>query len=207
MKLSSVSFQTGSRIGERYAFAKKDTTARVALAENRNPQLAWTEAPAATQSFVLICHDADAPSRPDHVNKEGVTVPAALARVDFAHWVLVDLDPTTRSIAEGEFSSGVTPRGKTGPEAINGTRQGLNNYTQWFESDKDMAGGYFGYDGPCPPWNDERVHHYYFTLYALDVPKCAVAGKFTRDDVLKAIRGHVLAQAAINCTYTLNPTL
>ena len=32
-----------------------------------------------------------------------------------------------------------------------------------------MFGDYYGYDGPCPPWNDELVHRYVFTLYALDV--------------------------------------
>src|SRR5262245_41806213 len=138
MKLSSESFRSGERIGERYAFARKDPGTRVALTDNRNPQLSWTDLPAGVQSFVLICHDADAPTRPDNVNKEGLTVPAALPRADFAHWVLVDIAPETRAIAEGEYSSSVTPRGKTGPEGPNGTRQGLNNYTQWFESDKDM---------------------------------------------------------------------
>ena len=39
----------------------------------------------------------------------------------------------------------------------------------WFASDKDMAGDYHGYDGPCPPWNDEIPHRYVFTVYALDV--------------------------------------
>ena len=34
-----------------------------------------------------------------------------------------------------------------------------------------MFGDYYGYDGPCPPWNDELVHRYVFTLYALDVPR------------------------------------
>ena len=50
-----------------------------------------------------------------------------------------------------------------------GARQGINDYTGWFAGDKDMAGNYFGYDGPCPPWNDEIPHRYVFTLYALDV--------------------------------------
>jgi len=31
-----------------------------------------------------------------------------------------------------------------------------------------MKGTYFGYDGPAPPWNDSVVHHYAFTLYAVD---------------------------------------
>ena len=70
-----------------------------------------------------------------------------------------------------------------------------------------MAGDYFGYDGPCPPWNDSIVHHYVFTLYALDVPRCPVEGNFTGPQVLRAIEGHVLDRASITGTYSLNPTL
>ena len=73
--------------------------------------------------------------------------------------------PTRRPIARGEFSEGVTARGKPGPHAPRGARQGINDYTGWFAGDKDMAGNYFGYDGPCPPWNDEMPHRYVFTLY------------------------------------------
>jgi phosphatidylethanolamine-binding protein (PEBP) family uncharacterized protein len=51
------------------------------------------------------------------------------------------------------------------------------------------------------------VHHYVFTLYALDVERAPVDGKFTGPDVLKAIGGHVLAKAAVTGTYTLNPRL
>ncbi|AHV91849.1 phosphatidylethanolamine-binding family protein [Bordetella holmesii ATCC 51541] len=86
-------------------------------------------------------------------------------------------------------------------------RQGLNDYTGWFAADRDMSGDYFGYDGPCPPWNDAIVHRYVFTLYALDVAKLNVHGKFTGADALKAMQGHVLAQAAVTGTYTLNPAL
>jgi phosphatidylethanolamine-binding protein (PEBP) family uncharacterized protein len=46
-----------------------------------------------------------------------------------------------------------------------------------------------------------------FTLYALDLERVAVDGKFTGPDVRKAIEGHVLAQASITGTYTLNPRL
>jgi phosphatidylethanolamine-binding protein (PEBP) family uncharacterized protein len=70
-----------------------------------------------------------------------------------------------------------------------------------------MAGDYFGYDGPCPPWNDSIVHHYTFTLYALDVARCPVEGKFTGPEALAAIAGHILDQASITCTYSLNPAL
>jgi Raf kinase inhibitor-like YbhB/YbcL family protein len=207
MKLTSQSFAQGARIPERCAFGKQDPKSHIALSDNKNPQLAWSELPPGTKSLALICHDPDVPSRPDDVNKEGRSVPSSLPRVDFTHWVLVDLSPSSTAIAEGAFASGVTPRGKPGPEGPSGSRQGLNNYTQWFEGDKDMAGRYFGYDGPCPPWNDELLHHYHFTLYALDVERCPVSGVFTRDDVLKAIAGHVLGSAALIGTYTLNPKL
>ena len=49
--------------------------------------------PAGTRSFAIICHDPDVPSQGDDVNQEGRVVPATLPRVDFFHWVLVDLPP------------------------------------------------------------------------------------------------------------------
>ena len=70
-----------------------------------------------------------------------------------------------------------------------------------------MSGNYFGYDGPCPPWNDELIHHYVFTLYAVEVPRLAVTGNFTGADALVALAGRVLAQASLTGVYTLNPAL
>jgi len=204
MKLTSESFSDMGKIPGRCAFAVPDAKTHIRLSDNRNPHLAWSGLPPGTRSVVLLCHDRDVPSRPDDVNKEDRQVPASLPRVDFYHWVLVDLKPFDGAIAEGEFSNGVTPRGKTGPEAIRGARQGLNDYTGWFSGDKDMAGNYFGYDGPCPPWNDPLVHHYVFTLYALDAPRCAVSGVFKASDVLASITGHVLGSAALTGRYSLN---
>jgi Raf kinase inhibitor-like YbhB/YbcL family protein len=207
MQLTSASFKHGAVIPERLAFCKKDANSHVALSDNKSPQLAWSALPQGAKSLVLTCHDPDVPSRADDVNQEAKSVPASLPRVDFTHWVLVDLQLGAGPFAEGAFATGVTPRGKPGPAGPHGTRQGVNNYTQWFEGDKDMAGRYFGYDGPCPPWNDEIVHHYCFTLYALDLPRCPVDGAFTREDVLAAIKGHVLAEASLVGTYSLNPKL
>ena len=106
------------------------------------------------------------------MNQPDREVPSDLPRVDFFHWVLVDLPPSLSEIAEGEFSRGFTARGKPGPSAPHGARQGLNDYTNWFASDAQMSGDYFGYDGPFPPFNDSLVHHYVFTLYALDPSGC-----------------------------------
>ena len=160
--------------------------------------------PEGTRSLALICHDSDCPTDGTNVNKEGVTVPASLPRTDFFHWVLVDLAPDREQIREGEFSDGVTPGGK--PQSCpHLARHGLNNYTEWFAGDAEMQGKYFGYDGPCPPWNDEIPHHYQFTLYALDVEQCPIKGEFQGPDVLRAIDGHVLDKASLTGVYTLNP--
>ena len=153
----------------------------------------------------MICHDPDVPSVGTDVNQEGRTVPASLPRVDFFHWVLVDLPASLDSVGEGEFSSAIVANGKPGPAAPRGARQGVNDYTGWFADDPAMAGQYFGYDGPCPPWNDEIVHHYVFTVFALDVERLAVEGAFTGPDARKAMEGHVLAQASVTGAYALNP--
>ena len=205
MRLTSSSFQNNKPIPGEFAFGVPDPEQHVRLSANRNPDLEWSGVPDGTKSLVLICVDPDVPSKPDDVNQEGRDVPADLPRVDFYHWILVDLAPDPARIRAGEFSDGVTPKGKSGPESTRSTRQGVNNYTDWFAGDADMAGQYFGYDGPCPPWNDSIVHHYVFTLYALDIKRCPVAGEFTGPDVLSAIEGHTLAKASITGTYSLNP--
>ena len=207
MKLTSASFTDGARIPGEFAFCVIDPKTHVALSANRNPHLAWSDAPAGTKSFAVICHDPDVPSRGDDVNQEDREVPASLPRVDFFHWLLFDIPATVHDIAAGSHSDGVSARGKPGPAAPNGWRHGINDYTGWFAGDKDMGGTYYGYDGPCPPWNDSLIHRYVFTVYALDVAKLDVAGELTGANVRAALQGHVLAQASIGATYTLNPRL
>ena len=207
MKLTSTSFADGQQIPGEFSFCTPDPAHHVCLGKNLNPHLAWGDVPAGTRSFVLLCHDPDVPSKGDDVNQEGRTVPASLPRVDFFHWVLVDLPATLDSIKSGEFSHVVTPRGKPGPQATHDSRHGINNYTDWFAGDNDMRGDYYGYDGPSPPWNDEIVHHYIFTLYALDIEKLPLEGRFGGPEVRAAMAGHVLAEASLTGTYTLNPSL
>ena len=207
MKLTSSNFSDGQRIPGELAFCIADSAHHVCLGKNLNPQLGWDDAPAGTLSFALICHDPDVPSVGDDVNQEGRSVPASLARIDFFHWVLFDLPASLREIKQGEFSSEVTPRGKAGPAAANGARQGINDYTAWFAGDNDMRGDYYGYDGPCPPWNDEIVHHYVFPLYALDVAALPLDGKTSGQQLRAALAGHVLGQASLTGLYTLNPAV
>ncbi len=205
MKLATTAFADGGVIPAEFAFCAIDPAAHVRLSANRNPDFVWSELPAGTRSLVLLSHDPDVPSRGEDVNQEGRTVAASLARVDFFHWVLVDLPPDAAPIARGEFSEGVTARGKPGPNAPRGARQGINDYTGWFAGDKEMAGNYFGYDGPCPPWNDELPHRYVFTLMALGVARLPVAGVFKGPDVRSAAAAHVLGTASMSGRYALNP--
>jgi Raf kinase inhibitor-like YbhB/YbcL family protein len=207
MKVTSSSFADNGVIPAEFAFCAQDPATRVTLSKNRNPHLAWSGAPAGTRSFAIVCHDPDVPSKGDDVNQEGRIVPRSLPRIDFFHWVLVDLPGHVTTIEAGEFASSVTPRGKPGPEAPQGARQGINDYTGWFAGDKEMAGDYYGYDGPCPPWNDEIPHRYVFTVYALDVDRLPVQGSFGGNDVRRAVEHHVLAQAAITGRYALNPSV
>ena len=79
MKLSSSSFNDGQPIPGDFAFCIPDPAHHVCLGRNLNPQLAWSDAPAGTQSFALICHDPDVPSQGDDVNQEDRSVPASLA--------------------------------------------------------------------------------------------------------------------------------
>ena len=150
--------------------------------------------------------DPDVPSVADDVNQEGRTVPHDLPRVDFYHWVLVDIPADMDELPEGIDSDGVTQGGKAPGATGHGVR-GVNNYTDWFAGDEQMGGDYAGYDGPCPPWNDERLHHYRFTLYALDVPTLGLSGSFGGPEALAAMEGHVLAESSWTGTYTLNPSL
>jgi Raf kinase inhibitor-like YbhB/YbcL family protein len=207
MKLTSTSWVNGDRIPARYAAGRIAAGGGVEFSDNVNPHLAWADLPPGSRSLVLICHDFDVPSKPDDVNQPDREVPADLPRVDFHHWVMVDLPPVPSEIAEGEYSHGFTPRGKPGPQTLRGARHGVNDYTAWFAGDAQMAGQYFGYDGPFPPFNDSLVHHYVFTLYALSVPRLPVEGAFTGEQVRAALAGLMLDSATFSGTYTLNPRL
>lgn len=206
MKIWSEAWANGEAIPERFAAGRLGAEG-VGFSDNLSPPLAWADLPAGTQSMVLICHDFDVPSRGDDVNQADREVPADLPRVEFFHWLLVDVPATEQGFSEGQWSRGFTPRGKPGPATDGAARQGLNDYTGWFAADADRAGAYFGYDGPFPPFNDSLVHHYVFTLYALDLARLPVEGDFTGPQVREALTGHVLGAATWSGTYTLNRRL
>lgn len=212
MELHSEGLKDGEMMPDRFAFNVPDGDApgAVRLGPNRNPDFTWSDLPEGTRSLALVCHDPDAPTSGHLVNVEGETVPEDDERVDFCHWLLVDIAPDSAGIVEGGFSDHVVVGGKDDLHAAQNTRQGLNDYTLWFEDDPDMEGKYVGYDGPAPPWNDARIHRYHFTLYALDVEEVeelALGYWFNYEELMDALDGHVLDAATLTGFYTLNPAL
>jgi len=200
MRIWSDSFEHRHRIPAEFALG-----AMGGFGGNRNPHLAWDDAPPDTQSFVLLCIDTDAPTDPSTVGRDDLEIPVAQPRGDFVHWVMVDIPASVRAIEAGSCSDGVTQAGKATPPGPPGTRQGVNDYTGWFANDPTMRGQWRGYDGPYPPFNDLRLHRYFFRLFALRVPKLDLPEDFTAADVFHALQPHEITEAAIYGTYSLNP--
>lgn len=202
MQLTSESFQPYARISANNAFGKADPETGIALAGNRNPHLAWSDAPSGTKSFAILCVDPDAPTDKSVANLKDAPIDVFFPRGNFYHWALANLPASVTQIAEGSHTDGITPGGKpTGPSASGGL-QGQNSYTMWFADDDGMRGIYGGYDGPCPPFNDQRVHGYHFTVYALDVAELTLSAEFSADELEEAMAGHILGQATLIGTYS-----
>jgi Raf kinase inhibitor-like YbhB/YbcL family protein len=196
LSVESDSFEHGDRVPANHAFGVPDGQGKAAAeGGNRSPHLRWSGAPEGAQSFAVIVFDPDVPADVSDANQEDRTVSEDAPRQDFAHWLLVDIPPDVTELPEGA-SAGIVAGGKPTGETEHGVT-GANSFT-------DAMGTYGGYDGPFPPWNDERLHHYHFQVYALDVPSLGLSGDFTLDDVRKAMEGHVLDQGELVGTYTLH---
>jgi hypothetical protein len=89
----------------------------------------------------------------------------------FTHWLLYDVPASTHRLPE---------RPTTGTSGVN-------------------SFGKSGFGGPCPPPED-RVHHYHFHVYALDIESLGPAG-LSKDDALDAMDGHILAEGDFVGTY------
>ena len=196
----------GQSLPDEAAFCIPDAAAHQTSGKNVQPGISWSAGPEGTQSYAIILVDPDVPAGEamDKFNKEGQTIGADEERQNFYHWVLVDIPAGTTSLAEGADSGEVTPKGKKPGKTENGVR-GVNDYTIYMSG--DMKGQYGGYDGPCPPWNDERMHHYTFKVFALDVPTLGLSGAFTGPEAEAAMKGHILAEGQAVGEYTLNPEL
>jgi Raf kinase inhibitor-like YbhB/YbcL family protein len=98
-------------------------------------------------------------------------------RRTWTHWVAFNLPAGSRELSGGIARQDQLP---------NGASQGTNDF------------GKVGYGGPAPP--PGRPHRYFFRLYALDT-KLDLAPGATRQELLEAMKGHVLAEGQIMGTY------
>ncbi|MDE3068772.1 MAG: YbhB/YbcL family Raf kinase inhibitor-like protein [Verrucomicrobiota bacterium] len=149
MELTSAAFANGQPIPQKYTCQGSGVS----------PPLAWSNAPANAMSFALIADDPDAPMG------------------TWVHWVLYDLPPTAKALAEN------TPRS---PVLAEGAKQGLNDFKTT------------GYGGPCPP--PGKAHRYFFKLYALDTTLTLKPGA-TKKELLQAMEGHILAEGQLMGKY------
>jgi len=143
MKLFSTAFTEGGEIPKTYTSEGK----------NVSPPLAWSEVPKDAKTLALVVDDPDSASG------------------TFAHWIIVDLPPTTTELPEGV-------------SRLAGGQFGVNDWkrAEW--------------SGPAPP---KGRHHYAFKLYALD-RELGLANP-TKQDLEAAMVGHVLAETKLTGTY------
>lgn len=90
----------------------------------------------------------------------------------WVHWVVYRLPAGTTALAEGDPG---------------GALEGRNDF------------GRTGYGGPMPP-KGHGTHRYHFRIYALDAPLALEAGA-TKEELLAAMKGHVLAEGELVGTY------
>ena len=96
----------------------------------------------------------------------------------FSHWIIFNIPPDkTRLLDNLPNVSGLD----------DGSTQGLNDFNQ------------YGHSAPCPPLGE--THKYFFRLYALDT-RLSLESNSRREDVIKAMTGHILAEAATYCLYS-----
>lgn len=136
MKLISNAFTDNGDIPVKYS----------KMGGNISPSLEFVDVPQDAKSLALVCHDPD-------------------STTDFTHWVIWNIDPTVKSVQEGQLPSGVV--------------QGINSW------------GIHDWGGPQPP---SGTHRYVFELYALDAI-INLPSNSTRQDLEDIINSHLLETA------------
>lgn len=134
------------------------------LAHGLSPALSWSNAPAGTQSFVLIVED------PDEIPALGVTK---------NYWIVYDIPANVTALAEGAGAQAAKD-GKNQLPA--GAKHGT---TSW---DKENT-----YYHGLEPTANTGVHRFIFRLFALSVASISPAGGTTQDKIEAAMEGKVLA--------------
>ena len=150
IEVTSPAFTEGSMIPKKYTCDGK----------NVSPPFALSNIPAGAKSIALIADDPDARRR------------------TWVHWVLFNLPPDTRELAEKAPASRTLANGAVHGNSSWGNRK-------------------IGYGGPCPP---SGTHRYYFKFYALDTMLDLRKGA-TKKQLLNAMKGHIVGQGQLMGKY------
>ena len=196
MKLISHDFEHGQWIPPECAYGRLNN-GEFALSDNLNPHLKWSNLPEGTKSLVIACIDPDVPTDREALNADG-EIPEDQPRRDFVHWLIWNVSPEVNEIQKGEASVGDETTGKTFEKFVG--VEALNDYTRNAEVHR-------GYDGPCPPEFDARLHGYEFMVYALDVDALDLPDTASWLQVRIAMVAHVLGMAVLQGIYSLNSRL
>jgi Raf kinase inhibitor-like YbhB/YbcL family protein len=145
---------------------------------NVSPALRWTGAPSGTREFVLILDDPDAPTPQP-----------------FVHWVVYKIPGTATGLPEA-----LPMGGPVKAEGLTGAIQGMTGFGAYARRGGPLPDP--GYRGPAPPAG--KPHHYHFKVYALNAPLDAKDG-MTKDDLLKAMEGKIIAQGELVGVYERKP--
>jgi Raf kinase inhibitor-like YbhB/YbcL family protein len=165
------------------------TDSAVKTSENWSPPLSWTGLPEGTKSVALIFDGTD-----NVVDPKSPDEPLAV------HWLIWNIPPSVTELAEAVATT--TQLVDLGPRVT----QGLN------------ADGFHGYTGPCPPLQAaysiggqgyhgqtaRSVDQFYFKIYALDI-ELDLGPDATRDDLLKAMDGHIVAGGELKGEFIQKP--
>ncbi|RMA97805.1 YbhB/YbcL family Raf kinase inhibitor-like protein [Hydrogenothermus marinus] len=92
----------------------------------------------------------------------------------FTHWVVYDIPPNITGFPEGMPKE---------PLLEYGIKQGINDFDK------------IGYNGPCPP--PGKPHRYFFILVALNIQNVGLAPGATKNELIKAINGHIIDKAEL----------
>ncbi len=177
--------ESGKSVDKQFASCTANGRGATEPGGNRSPIISWIGAPADTESFVVMVVDRDVPADFSLANVPGHVIAEDAARKSFYHWLMVDIPPAITRLDDRTAAYG---------------QKGRNSFG-------DRARGQNGYDGPCPPFNDARIHTYHFMVFALGINSLGLANGFSGEQVEAAIKGHILAQGGVSATYTTNPDL
>jgi Raf kinase inhibitor-like YbhB/YbcL family protein len=208
LKVESTSMADGEAIPETHAVATPTSDGKAEMAgRDLSPHLRWSGEPEGTRSFAISVVDPDVPADRNRMGVEGLSLGDDEPRVEFAHWLVADIPARVHELPEGAGGDGFVAHGRLPEPPAAGAVTGQNGFRGLFEGNPDLEGTYGGWDGPFPPWNDDHVHHYVTTVFALDADSVGLRPGFTLEQFRAAIEGHVLDEGQIVPIYTLNPSL